>query len=102
MAHLYHLTIRRFILLLFKSLDIRSNQSNRRSEMLETATISNRVGSTTDQAAKRPASGDISARFAGAGAIVFAVVVIAQNLIRGASAPGNGATSTEVLAHYAD
>lgn len=48
------------------------------------------------------ATGDISERVAGLGALVFVVTVIAQNLIRGASAPGNGATSTEVLSHYAD
>ena len=70
--------------------------------MLETTNISRRAGSTTDQAARRRASGDIGARVAGAGAITFATVVIAQNLIRGGSAPGNGASSTEVLTHYAD
>jgi len=45
---------------------------------------------------------DISQRLAGAGAITFATTVLAQNLIRGASAPGNGATTADVLTHYAD
>jgi hypothetical protein len=46
--------------------------------------------------------GDISSRAAGIGAITFAVTVFMQNIIRGGSAPGNGATSNEVLTHYAD
>lgn len=46
-------------------------------------------------------SGDISSRAAGVGALVFAVTVIAQNLIRGVSAPGNGATTAQVMSHYA-
>ena len=46
--------------------------------------------------------GDISPRLAGAGAVTFAVTVLAQNIIRGGSAPANGATTTEVLTHYAD
>ena len=37
--------------------------------------------------------GDISPRLAGAGAVTFAVTVLAQNLIRGASAPANGAST---------
>lgn len=45
-------------------------------------------------------AGDISARLAGAGAITFAVTVIAQNLIRGSSAPAMDADATELLAHY--
>src|SRR4051794_7207378 len=45
-------------------------------------------------------TGDLSTRAAGWGAITFAIVVILQNLIRGASAPTNGATGTKVLAHY--
>ncbi len=53
-------------------------------------------------AAPRPALGDISTRLAGAGAITFAVTVVAQNIIRGGSAPANGATTAEVLTHYAD
>jgi hypothetical protein len=46
--------------------------------------------------------GDISTRFAGAGAVTFAVTVLAQNIIRGASAPTNGASPSEVLTHFAD
>jgi hypothetical protein len=49
-----------------------------------------------------PAFGDISTRVAGAGAVTFAVTVLAQNIIRGASAPANGSTTAEVLTHYAD
>lgn len=66
--------------------------------MLETQGIS------TGPAASNPGplTGDISDRVAGLGAMVFVVTVIAQNLIRGASAPGNGATNAEVLSHYAD
>src|SRR3954447_10831 len=45
---------------------------------------------------------DIGARLAGLGAIAFAVIVVLQNLIRGSGAPANGASSSEVLAHYAD
>lgn len=45
-------------------------------------------------------AGDLSARAAGWGALIFAVVVIAQNIIRGATAPGNGASATELLSHY--
>jgi hypothetical protein len=54
------------------------------------------------QAPRRFATGDISARLAGAGALTFAVTVIAQNLIRGVSAPMNDASSSDVLSHYAD
>src|SRR4051794_25371447 len=46
--------------------------------------------------------GDIGSRLAGAGALTFVSSVILQNLIRGGSAPSNGASSTEVLAYYAD
>ena len=44
--------------------------------------------------------GDVSSRTAGWGALTFAVIVIAQNLIRGASAPGNGASAAKVLSNY--
>jgi hypothetical protein len=50
----------------------------------------------------RKALGDISSRMAGAGAVTFAVTVLFQNILRGGSAPGNGATTAEVLTHYAD
>jgi hypothetical protein len=36
----------------------------------------------------------------GCGALTFALVVILQNLIRGATAPGNGASAAHVLSHY--
>ena len=45
---------------------------------------------------------DIGARLAGLGAIAFVAVVVLQNVIRGSSAPSNGASGEEVLAHYAD
>ena len=70
--------------------------------MLDNNTLSGRTEATTAQPTRRRPSGDISARVAGVGAITFAAAVILQNLIRGASAPGNGATGTEVLTHYAD
>src|SRR3954454_10922305 len=50
--------------------------------------------------AARTRTGDITTRAAGWGALTFAVTVIAQNLIRGASAPANGASAREVLTHY--
>jgi hypothetical protein len=43
---------------------------------------------------------DLGTRAAGWGALIFAVVVIVQNLIRGASAPGNGASAAQVLSAY--
>jgi hypothetical protein len=52
--------------------------------------------------APRHAFDDMSSRLAGAGAVTFAVTVLAQNLIRGGSAPTNGASTAEVLTHYAD
>jgi hypothetical protein len=67
--------------------------------MLDTATP---ILSTTAPAAARRGLGDISPRLAGAGAITFALVVIAQNLIRGGSGPTNGDSDESVLAHYAD
>ena len=48
----------------------------------------------------RAMPGDLSTRAAGWGALTFAVVVIAQNVIRGATAPGNGASAAKVLSHY--
>ena len=56
-------------------------------------------GLAVDHAPTR-AAGDISVRLAGAGAITFAVTVIAQNFIRGASAPAMGASTHEILTHY--
>src|ERR1700754_1373736 len=52
------------------------------------------------QEAPGEVAGDISARLAGVGALTFAGTVFAQNLIRGATAPANGASPGEILAHY--
>jgi hypothetical protein len=49
----------------------------------------------------QPATGDLSLRAAGAGAITFALVVVVQNLIRGASAPAMDAGGSKILTHYA-
>jgi hypothetical protein len=70
--------------------------------MLDTTDVTTWPEGHTRAAPGRIANGDISSRVAGAGALTFVLTVIAQNLIRGASAPGNGATNTEVLSHYAD
>jgi hypothetical protein len=69
--------------------------------MLETVAVTAEAVGTASAPARR-GLGDISARVAGVGAMTFAVVVVAQNLIRGASAPANGAASSDVLTHYAD
>ena len=45
---------------------------------------------------------DAKARLTGAAAIGFAVVVVAQNFIRGGSAPANDASTDEVVSYYAD
>jgi hypothetical protein len=45
---------------------------------------------------------DIGARLAGLGALAFVAIVVVQNLVRGGSAPANGASGGEVLAYYAD
>ena len=71
--------------------------------MFETKQATTGVVRTTATAgATRRALGDISARLAGIGAIVFAAVVLLQNVIRGTSTPANGATSAEILTHYTD
>src|SRR4249919_2886331 len=46
--------------------------------------------------------GDIRARVAGLGALTFVAVVVFQNLLRGATAPANGASGDEVLRSYTD
>jgi hypothetical protein len=43
-----------------------------------------------------------SLRLAGVGALAFVAVVVLQNVIRGASAPSNGASASEVLAHASE
>ena len=58
------------------------------------------VDSPTPSSTGRSATGDLSSRAAGWGALTFAVVVIAQNVIRGAFAPGNGASAAKVLSDY--
>ena len=70
-------------------------------QTLEAPTTAN-LASASTTTAPRKAFGDISTRLAGAGAVTFAVTVLAQNIIRGASAPANGASTTDVLTHYAD
>lgn len=69
--------------------------------MLEKTAI---VTGPATSAARRPEGpfGDIGARAAGVGALVFVALVVLQNVIRGAAAPANDATGQEVLAHYAD
>ena len=61
-----------------------------------------KVESVVTPQVPRKGFGDISTPLAGAGAVTFAVTVLAQNIIRGASAPANGASTAEVLTHYAD
>ena len=58
------------------------------------------VGDRAPTARGRSTAGDLSSRAAGWGALTFAIVVIAQNVIRGASAPGNDASAAKVLSHY--
>jgi hypothetical protein len=70
--------------------------------MSEATHLDHRVEARTPGSPDRPMAGDLGTRAAGWGALAFAVVVIAQNLIRGASAPGNGATAATVLSHYSD
>jgi hypothetical protein len=69
--------------------------------MYETLEVTNGAVGTTAHPPRR-ALGDISAKLTGAGGILFASVVLLQNIIRGGSAPANGATSEKVLAHYTD
>jgi hypothetical protein len=56
----------------------------------------------TSRSEKRGTIDDIRARVAGLGALAFVVVVVLQNIVRGSSAPSNGASGGEVLAHYVD
>jgi hypothetical protein len=44
----------------------------------------------------------VRTRLAGVGALAFVATVIAQNAIRGSSAPGNGSSTEDVMTHYAD
>ena len=66
--------------------------------MLEAVEVINEADGTR----ARPVRGDISAKLAGVGGIGFAAIVLLQNIIRGGSAPVNGASTDEVLTHYAD
>jgi len=50
----------------------------------------------------RSASNRQSTRLAGIGALTFVAVVVLQNIVRGSSAPGNDASASEVLDHFAD
>ncbi|WP_426562022.1 hypothetical protein ACPPVT_16235 [Angustibacter sp. McL0619] len=65
-------------------------------------TVTTSIASESDltSTVTQRAAGDISTRLAGIGALTFAGVVFAQNVIRGATAPGNGASSAELIAHY--
>ena len=58
------------------------------------------VDSPTPSSTGRSTTGDLSSRAAGWGALTFAVVVIAQNVIRGVFAPGNDASAATVLSDY--
>src|SRR3954447_22204047 len=69
--------------------------------MLGTKEATTVVAGGTVATAKR-AAGDISARLAGVGAITFAATVVLQNVIRGASVPGNGTTTADILTHYTE
>lgn len=51
---------------------------------------------------RKGALADITPRLAGAGALTFAATVLAQNVIRGASVPGNGASTADILTHYTE
>jgi hypothetical protein len=57
-------------------------------------------GATPRTTGRRLLTGDLGSRSAGWGALAFAVIVIAQNLVRGAFAPANGASAAEVLTDY--
>jgi hypothetical protein len=70
--------------------------------MYETLEASPATALTVAPTSPRRGLGDISARATGIGAITFAVTVLAQNVLRGASAPTNDASVTDVLTHYAD
>lgn len=70
--------------------------------MLETTHVDAPLEGPPPSTAPRSISGDLGTRAAGWGALTFAVIVIAQNVIRGASAPGNGATTSEVLSRYSE
>jgi hypothetical protein len=68
--------------------------------MAQTTQLDAHVESPTPRTTPRWRTGDLSTRAAGWGALTFAIVVIIQNLVRGASAPGNGASGAHVLSHY--
>ena len=59
-----------------------------------------RVDSPTPSRTGGPATGDLSSRAAGWGALTFAAVVVAQNVIRGVFAPANDASAATVLSDY--
>lgn len=61
--------------------------------------LDHEAGSAASEASRR---GDISARLAGFGAFTFVGIVILQNVLRGSSAPANGASAQTVATHYAD
>lgn len=48
------------------------------------------------------APGDLRSRLAGLGGLIFAGVVVLQNILRGSESPANDASAREVLGYYAD
>lgn len=56
---------------------------------------------TATHIAMKTKAEDVGARLAGLGAVVFVVIVVLQNFLRGSSAPQPGASGEEVLAYYA-
>lgn len=64
-------------------------------------TIQASTGVEAPKTAGRPLN-DLGTRLAGVGALTFVGTVILQNVVRGASAPSNGASAEKVLTHYAD
>lgn len=70
--------------------------------MLQTTDVDAPLESPTPSTTRRSTTGDLSSRAAGWGALTFAVTVIAQNVIRGASAPANGAGISDVLSRYSE
>lgn len=68
--------------------------------MSEATQLDVHVEDPTPPSTGRLVTRDLTTRAAGWGALTFAIVVIGQNVIRGASAPGNGASTAQVLSHY--
>jgi hypothetical protein len=69
--------------------------------MTITTPLTTDVASASALSTKR-GFGDISARWTGVGALAFTAIVLAQNVVRGATAPANDASNADVLTKYAD